>query len=96
MIYEHYAKRALQRELANATFEKHFQLKELAVSVTCDYITSWFDDTWPNLVEMAYSQIKRHARRLQGGERICGYCGNSWQLSDARSMLFACPKIQHV
>ena len=36
MIYEHYAKRALQWELANSTFEKHSQLKELAVSVTCD------------------------------------------------------------
>ena len=66
MIYEHYAKRALQCELANATFEKHSQLRELAVSVTCDYITSWFDDTLPSLVEMMHSQIMRHARRLQG------------------------------
>ena len=36
MIYEHYAKRALQWELTNATFEKHSQFQELAVSVTCD------------------------------------------------------------
>ena len=70
MMYQHYAERILQWELANAAFERHALLKDFAVSVTCDYITSWFDDTWPNLVEMVCSQITRHARRLQGGERI--------------------------
>ena len=44
-----------------------------------------------------YSQIMRHAPCLQGGERICGYCGNSWQtIGCPQHVLFACPKIQHV
>ena len=72
-------------------------LKNLAVQVTLDYLSDWFDNTWPNFLEMVYSKLMKQAPRVEAGVEICKYCGNFWKdIGSPRHVLFGCPNIQHV
>ena len=71
----------------------------LAVNVTVDYLFDWFDNTWPNLLEMIYSKLIMQACQddVEAGVTIYRYCGILWEVIGCpRHVLFACPSIQHV
>ena len=69
----------------------------LAVNVTVDYLLDWFNNTWPNLVEIVYSKLMKQACHDDAGVEVCRYCGNLWKyIGCPQRVLFACPNIQHV
>ena len=71
--------------------------KNLAVDVTVDYLSDWFDNTWPNLLEMVCSKLMEQACHDEAGVQVCRYCGNLWKyIGCPQHVLFACPHIQHV
>ena len=45
--------------------------------VYLDDLDDWFNDIWPNLIEMIYSQLMEQAHDQE--HQICKYCGNPWQ-----------------
>ena len=81
----------------NIPDDRNEVLKNLAVQVTLDYLSDWFDNTWPNFLEMVYSKLMMQATRVEAGVEICRYCGNFWKdIGCPQHVLFECPKIQHV
>ena len=93
-IYNHNAQKSF---LGTASAYRHKLFTTLAVDVTRGYLSDWFDDSWPNLFEMVYSNLMLQARVSDGEGEICRYCGNPWNVIGCpQHVLFACPKIQHV
>ena len=79
--------------------DRHKLFKNLAINITQDYLSDWFDNTWPNLLEMVYSKLMMQACHVdvEAGVQICRYCGNLWEVIGCpQHVLFTCPNIQHV
>ena len=77
--------------------ERNELFKGLAINVTVDYLVDWFDNTWPNLVEMVYSKLMKQACHDDAGVEVCRSCGNLWKyIGCPQHVLFACPNLQHV
>ena len=77
--------------------DKNELFKNLAVNVTLDYLSDWFNNTWPNLLEMVYSKLMMQACHVEAEVEVCRYCGNLWKVIGCpQHVLFACPNIQHV
>ena len=71
--------------------------KNLAVQVTLDYLSDWFDNTWPTFLQIVYSKLMMQATRVEAGVKKCKYCGNFWEHAGyPQHVLFGCPNIQHV
>ena len=65
--------------------------------MTLEYLSDWFDNTWPNFLEMVYSKLMLQALRVEAGVNNCRYCGNFWKdIGCPQHVLFECPNIQHV
>ena len=81
----------------NIPDDRNEVLKNLAVQVTLDYLSDWFDNTWPNFLEMVYSKLMMQATRVEAGVEICRYCGNFWKdIGCPQHVFFECPNRDHV
>ena len=77
--------------------DRNKRFLHLAINVTVDYLLDWFNNTWPNLVEMVSSKLMKQACHDDAGVEVCRYCGNVWEyIGCPQHVLFACPNIQHV
>ena len=97
-IYDFYARKSTWKTV---DAERHALFKGLAVQATSGYCNDWFDDIWPNLLELVHSQLMLRAPLLESRqgieEDICRYCGDPWKIIGCpQHVLFGCPNIKHV